>query len=62
VGFVLAPAGAAVSGFIRLEEVSRPQLLYPFWHQRNTAADRVSAADLSLIGPQLSSQSLVGAP
>jgi aryl-alcohol dehydrogenase-like predicted oxidoreductase len=37
----------------RLEEVSRPPLLYPYWHQRKTAADRLSAADLSLIGPQL---------
>ena len=37
----------------RLEAVSRPSLLYPFWHQRNTAADRLSAADLSLIGPHL---------
>jgi aryl-alcohol dehydrogenase-like predicted oxidoreductase len=37
----------------RLEEVSRPPLIYPFWHQRKTAADRLSAADLSLIGPQL---------
>ena len=30
--------------------------------QRKTAADRLSVAELSLIGPQLSSQSLVGAP
>ncbi len=37
----------------RLEAVSRPPLIYPFWHQRKTAADRLSAADLSLIGPQL---------
>jgi aryl-alcohol dehydrogenase-like predicted oxidoreductase len=37
----------------RLEQVSRPPLLYPFWHQRKTASDRLSAADLSLIGPQL---------
>ncbi len=37
----------------RLEEVSRPPLLYPFWHQRKTAADRLSAAALSLIGPYL---------
>jgi aryl-alcohol dehydrogenase-like predicted oxidoreductase len=36
-----------------LEEVSRPPLLYPFWHQRATASDRLSAADLSLIGPYL---------
>jgi aryl-alcohol dehydrogenase-like predicted oxidoreductase len=37
----------------RLEAVSRPPLIYPFWHQRNTAADRLSAVDLSLIGPHL---------
>jgi diketogulonate reductase-like aldo/keto reductase len=37
----------------RLEEVSRPPLIYPFWHQRKKAADRLSAADLSLIGPYL---------
>ncbi len=34
----------------RLEEVSRPPLIYPYWHQRKTAGDRLSAADLSLIG------------
>jgi aryl-alcohol dehydrogenase-like predicted oxidoreductase len=33
----------------RLEAVSRPPLLYPFWHHRNAAGDRLSAADLSLI-------------
>src|SRR5450432_4427740 len=32
----------------RLEEVSRPPLLYPYWHQRKTAAARLSAADLTL--------------
>jgi aryl-alcohol dehydrogenase-like predicted oxidoreductase len=63
----LAAAELELSGedFLRLEEVSRPPLLYPFWHQRSNAADRLSAADLSLIGPQLSSESsesLVGAP
>jgi aryl-alcohol dehydrogenase-like predicted oxidoreductase len=34
----------------RLEEVSRPPLVYPFWHQRASAGDRLSPADLSLIG------------
>ena len=34
----------------RLEAVSRPPLLYPFWHHRNAAGERLSAADLSLIG------------
>jgi aryl-alcohol dehydrogenase-like predicted oxidoreductase len=37
----------------RLEKVSRPPLLYPFWHQRASASDRLSDADLSLIGPHL---------
>ena len=37
----------------RLETVSRPPLIYPFWHQSNTANDRLSAADLSLIAPHL---------
>jgi aryl-alcohol dehydrogenase-like predicted oxidoreductase len=33
----------------RLEEVSRPPLIYPFWHQWITANDRLSPADLSLM-------------
>ncbi len=37
----------------RLDDVSLPQLLYPYWHQRNTASDRLSDADLSLLGPHL---------
>ena len=37
----------------RLELVSRPPLIYPFWHQRASASDRLSEADLSLIGPYL---------
>jgi aryl-alcohol dehydrogenase-like predicted oxidoreductase len=37
----------------RLEEVSRPPLLYPYWHQRKTAADRLGPADLSLLAPFL---------
>jgi aryl-alcohol dehydrogenase-like predicted oxidoreductase len=39
--------------FARLDEVSRPLLLYPYWHQRNTGRDRLSAADLSLLGPYI---------
>ncbi len=38
----------------RLEEVSRPQLTYPFWHQAASASDRLGPADLSLIAPFLS--------
>jgi aryl-alcohol dehydrogenase-like predicted oxidoreductase len=37
----------------RLEEVSRPPLLYPYWHQRKTAAERLGQADLALLGPYL---------
>jgi aryl-alcohol dehydrogenase-like predicted oxidoreductase len=38
----------------RLDEVSAPPLLYPYWHQARTAADRLSAADLTLLGPHVS--------
>jgi aryl-alcohol dehydrogenase-like predicted oxidoreductase len=37
----------------RLDEVSAPPLLYPFWHQAKTAADRLSPADLALLGPHV---------
>jgi aryl-alcohol dehydrogenase-like predicted oxidoreductase len=37
----------------RLDQVSAPPLLYPYWHQANSAADRLSVADLSLLGPHL---------
>ena len=37
----------------RLEAVSRPPLIYPFWHHRNAAKDRLSAADLSLISAHM---------
>jgi aryl-alcohol dehydrogenase-like predicted oxidoreductase len=37
----------------RLEEVSRPPLLYPYWHQAKTASDRLGPADLSLLGRHL---------
>jgi aryl-alcohol dehydrogenase-like predicted oxidoreductase len=37
----------------RLEKVSRQPLLYPYWHQRNTASDRLSDADLALLAPYL---------
>ena len=37
----------------RLDKVSRPVLAYPYWHQAWTASDRLSAADLSLIGKYL---------
>ncbi len=38
----------------RLEEVSRPPLLYPYWHQRKTAADRLGPADRALLEPYMS--------
>ncbi len=37
----------------RLEAVSRPPLIYPHWHQRASASERLSAADLSLLEPHL---------
>jgi aryl-alcohol dehydrogenase-like predicted oxidoreductase len=37
----------------RLDEVSAMPLLYPYWHQVKTAADRLSPADLTLLGPHL---------
>ena len=30
-----------------------PPLIYPYWHQTKTARDRLSPADLSLLGPYL---------
>jgi aryl-alcohol dehydrogenase-like predicted oxidoreductase len=36
-----------------LEQVSRPPLIYPHWHQRKTASDRLSEADLALLAPYL---------
>jgi aryl-alcohol dehydrogenase-like predicted oxidoreductase len=37
----------------KLEAASRPPLLYPYWHQRNTASERLSAADRVLLEPYL---------
>jgi len=37
----------------RLEAVSRPTLIYPYWHQAWTAKDRLSDADRALLGPFL---------
>lgn len=33
----------------RLDDVSRPPLIYPYWHQAATAKDRLSPADLALL-------------
>jgi len=37
----------------RLDDVSAQPLLYPYWHQSANASDRLSAADLSLLGRHL---------
>jgi aryl-alcohol dehydrogenase-like predicted oxidoreductase len=37
----------------RLDEASALPLLYPYWHQAKTASDRLSPADLSLLGPHV---------
>jgi aryl-alcohol dehydrogenase-like predicted oxidoreductase len=37
----------------RLDEVSALPLLYPYWHQAASAGDRLSPADLTLLGPHL---------
>jgi aryl-alcohol dehydrogenase-like predicted oxidoreductase len=37
----------------RLDSVSAPPILYPYWHQLWTASDRLSRADLSLLGPHI---------
>jgi aryl-alcohol dehydrogenase-like predicted oxidoreductase len=37
----------------RLDEVSAPTLLYPYWHQAKGARDRLSSADLALLRPYL---------
>jgi aryl-alcohol dehydrogenase-like predicted oxidoreductase len=35
----------------RLDAVSAPRLIYPYWHQANTASERLSAADEALLRP-----------
>jgi aryl-alcohol dehydrogenase-like predicted oxidoreductase len=52
----LAAAELALSNAerARLDAVSAPPLLYPYWHQAKTAADRLGAADLTLLGPHVS--------
>jgi aryl-alcohol dehydrogenase-like predicted oxidoreductase len=34
----------------RLDEVSAPPLIYPYWHQLKTASDRLGPGDLALMG------------
>jgi aryl-alcohol dehydrogenase-like predicted oxidoreductase len=51
----LAAASLSLSGAEReqLDKVSAPPLIYPYWHQAKTASDRLSPADLTLLGPYL---------
>ena len=37
----------------RLDKVSAPPVPYPYWHQLNTARDRLGEADRVLLGPHL---------
>jgi len=37
----------------RIDAISAPPLLYPYWHQAKTASDRLSEADLTLLAPHL---------
>ncbi|MDO9357257.1 MAG: aldo/keto reductase [Solirubrobacteraceae bacterium] len=39
----------------RLEQATRPPLIYPYWHQQQATLDRLSAADRVLLGPYLNS-------
>jgi aryl-alcohol dehydrogenase-like predicted oxidoreductase len=39
--------------FDRIDDVSRPPLQYPYWHQAASAAGRLSPADLSLLAAHL---------
>ena len=41
------------AAFERLEEVSRPPLPYPLWHQVAAASDRLGPADRAVLGPHL---------
>ena len=51
----LAAASVALSEAEReqLDKVSALPLIYPYWHQARTASDRLSPADLTLLGPYL---------
>ncbi|MEK1900703.1 MAG: aldo/keto reductase, partial [Rhizobium sp.] len=37
----------------RLDDVSVPPVIYPYWHQLNTANERLSEADLELFAPHV---------
>jgi aryl-alcohol dehydrogenase-like predicted oxidoreductase len=38
----------------KLDDVSAQPLQYPYWHHANTSSDRLSPADLTLLGRHLS--------
>jgi aryl-alcohol dehydrogenase-like predicted oxidoreductase len=37
----------------RLDEVSAPRLMYPYWHQAKSASERLSEADMTLLGAHI---------
>lgn len=37
----------------RIDAVSAPPLIYSYWHQAQSAADRLNNIDVTLIGPHL---------
>jgi aryl-alcohol dehydrogenase-like predicted oxidoreductase len=37
----------------RLDRITAPPLLYPYWHQANDASERLGPADLALLGPHV---------
>ncbi|SER52494.1 Predicted oxidoreductase [Faunimonas pinastri] len=41
----------------KLDDVSAPPLIYPYWHQAQTASDRLGPADLSLLGATVAKKS-----
>jgi len=44
----------------KLDDVSKPALIYPYWHQATTASDRLGPADLALLKPFLTGGSRMG--
>ena len=51
----LAAAGLQLSADERgrLDELSELPLIYPYWHQLNTANERLSEADMELFAPHM---------
>ena len=40
----------------KLDDVSLPPLIYPYWHQLNTTVDRLGTADLALHAPHIANR------